>query len=134
MSVCIASLVTTMLLFTLTTAAGAEGMPYQSASVGAAPHSPAAPPPTLADPELQQILSHFKHPDDSAYRSSVVPAAIGAVSFYAPYAFGSVRPYWPPVVVAHPPRPVTPFLGPILAPGMSPFLLLPPIHVVLPGS
>jgi len=98
--------------------------------------APAAKPLTLADPALREIVSHFKYPGEAAYGSA--PAAVGGYGAgYPPYSFGSVRPYWPPVIVAHPPRPVVPFLSPLFSPffvpAAAPLFLAPPLELLWPG-
>jgi hypothetical protein len=98
---------------------------------------------TLADPELREILSHFKHPDDTGYGQS--PTAVAGISApgYAASSFGSVRPYWPPVVVAHPPRPAFPilvspfitsaFVAPLLLPAAPSLFFAPAFDFITPG-
>jgi hypothetical protein len=141
------------LLLVCSAAAGAapghDAQPFPSnAGLYNAPVETAQPAPpqkvlTLADPELREIVSRFKHPQASAYPS----AGLGVIPpGYQPHAFGSVRPYWPPIVIAHPPQPTTPLVitpftlspvfAPLLLPGapLLPFLFMPPVDLIIPGS
>jgi len=129
-------------------AAGSDALPcppnagLYNALADTAPPSESGKILTLADPELREIVSHFKHPQVSAHPSAVVGVIPAG---YQPYAFGSARPYWPLVIVAHPPQPVTPFLissftlrpvfAPIPVPGAPalPFLLMPRVDFIIPG-
>ncbi|UCH33306.1 MAG: hypothetical protein JSV65_12070 [Armatimonadota bacterium] len=104
------------------TAAGEE---VETSASGGGCDAPAVTPAplTLADPELREIVSHFKHPDEAPQHwSPPVAVAVREPAGYAVHAFASVKPYWPPVIVGRPPRPVMPFFWPIVTPGTPPFL------------
>jgi hypothetical protein len=114
--------------------------PYAPGAVR--PDTGASQPLTLADPELREILSHFKHPDDTGYAEAAAAVGISPVG-YAASSFGSVRPYWPPVVVAHPPRPAFPilvspfitsaFVAPLLLPAAPSLFFAPAFDFITPG-
>jgi len=125
-----------LLSICLAAAAGHAEPAYQSGGSAYSAPAPAAKPLTLADPALREIVSHFKYPGEAAYSSA--PAAVGGYGAgYPPYSFGSVKPYWPPVIVAHPPRPVVPFLSPLFSPffmpAAAPLFLAPPVELLWPG-
>lgn len=118
-----------------------SGVSKTSTPSTVAPETGSPRPLTLADPELREIVSHFKHPEDTSYPAA--PPSVAVSSFaYPALAFGSVRPYWPPVVVGQPPRPafapiLTPFafplLAPFLRPAILPFMMAPRFDFITPG-